>query len=204
MIEPVDPAAERAPGLRGPLLAAVALVVVAAGFAVWSFVAWSSAGDDVAAAEQRRTDARARLEALRTGGDLDFARTRDELSDTARTAIVTMNTLDYRKLDEGLADWADATTGELHDQIVGLTGDKRRQLADQQPVTSATVKSLAVKELDARAGTATVLAATRKSVATGGGEPKTTFERFQATLTDTDDGWKLDSLSQVAYQEPGS
>jgi Mce-associated membrane protein len=181
-----DSGAEEKPARfpRLPVVAlsvAVALVVAAASVAVWFGVAWFQAsGDD----------------------NLEFSGKRDEVDRVARTAIKTMNTLDYRKLDQGLADWADITTGPLHDEIVNLTPDKKKQLADAKPVTSANITSSAVKELDDRGGKATVIAAIEKTVQTADGKPQVSYQPLQANLTRTKDGWKLESLEPVQYVQP--
>jgi Mce-associated membrane protein len=169
---------------RWPVVAlsvSIALVVAAAAVATWFGIAWFNASHD---------------------DGLAYSGKRDDVDRIARTAIVTMNTLDYRKLDEGLASWADTTTGALHTEITGLTPDKKKQLTDAKPVTSAKVTSSAVKELDDRGGKATVIAAIEKTVQTGNGKPQPSYQRIQATMTRTGDGWKLDNLGPVPYAQP--
>jgi Mce-associated membrane protein len=163
------------------LSVSIALVVAAALVAGWFGVAWFNASNN---------------------DDLGFSGKRDEVDRVARNAIVTMNKLDYRKLDEGLAAWADATTGPLHDEIAGLTPDRKKQLKDAKPVTSAKITSSAVKELDDRGGKATVIAAIEKTVQTGNGKAQPSYQRIQATLTRTADGWKLENLGPVPYAQP--
>lgn len=180
-----EPADER-PGLGAKLpvvalSAAVALVVAAATVAVWFGISWVRAAND---------------------DGLAYSGTRDEVDRVARAAIRTMNTLDYRKLDEGLGNWADATTGTLHDEIVKLTEENKQQLRDAKSVTSAEVRSSAVRELDDRAGKATVIAAIRTTVKTGDKEPVEKYQRIEATLARTDAGWKLEGLGEVAYVQP--
>jgi len=177
-----DPGSRR--GSRLPVIAlsaAVALVVAAAAVAVWFGIAWLNASND---------------------DGLAFSSTRDEVDRVARAAIVTMNTLDYRKLDESLANWADATTGPLHDEIDKLTDEKKKQLTDAKPVTSAKVTSSAVKELDERGGKAVVIASIEKTVSTADGEPQPSYQRISATLLRTGDGWKLENLGPVPYAQP--
>ncbi|HEX2132534.1 MAG TPA: hypothetical protein VHH15_13345 [Actinophytocola sp.] len=164
------------------LTAAVALLVASVAVAGWFGVAWFQAAND---------------------DGLEYSRTRDEVDRVARAAIVTMNTLDYRDLDAGLANWSDATTGALHDEITKLGEEQKQALRDAKSVTSAEVRSSAVKELDARAGKATVIAAVKITVATGGGEPADKYQRLEASLARTDAGWKLDGIGQVPYAQPG-
>ncbi len=184
--EPVaEPAAEDKPPSRLPVVAlsvSIALVVAAAVVAgVFGFAWFNAANDD----------------------GIEYSSKRDEVDRVARAAIVTMNTLDYRKLDAGLASWADATTGPLHDEIEGLAPDKKKQLTDAKPVTSAKITSSAVKELDDRGGKATVIAAIEKTVQTADGKPQQSYQRISASLTRTEkDGWKLDNLGPVPYAQP--
>jgi Mce-associated membrane protein len=186
---PVDePAAEVAdePARRSQLpvialVVSVALVVAAATVAAIFGVSWFQANNDEG---------------------LEYSAKRDEVDRVARAAIITMNTLDYRKLDDGLANWADTTTGPLHDEIANLTPDKKKQLTDAKPVTSAKVTSSAVKELDDRGGKAVVLAAIEKTVSTADGKPQPSYQRIQATLQRTDAGWKLENLGPVPYAQP--
>lgn len=165
------------------LTGAVALLVAAATVAVWFGVAWFQAAND---------DGRA------------FSNTRDEVARVARAAIVTMNTLDHRKLDEGLADWSDATTGALHDEIAELSEKQKKALRDAKPVTSARILSSAVKELDDRSGKAVVIAAIEKTQTNADGKPVVSYQRVEATLSRTEEGgWKLEGLGPVRYAQPG-
>lgn len=185
----------------GPLLVAIALVVVAAGIAVWALVALVSANGDVSDAERAAAEAEDRLAELRADDDLVAAGVRDEVAKAARNAIAVMNTMDYREVDAGLAEWADVTTGDLHEEITGID---LPSLANAKSISEGTVVSVAVRELDPGAGTATVLAAVKVSVSTRGQEATDRHQRMEATLRRTDEGWKLDGIAQVPYVEPGS
>jgi Mce-associated membrane protein len=182
--QPAEPAEKPERASQWPVIAlsvSIALAVAAAAVAVWFGIAWFQASND---------------------DGLAYSSKRDEVDRVARAAIVTMNTLDYRKLDEGLSNWADTTTGPLHDEIANLTADKKKQLTDAKPVTSAKITSSAVKELDDRGGKATVIAAIEKTVSTADGKPQPSYQRIQATLTRTKDGWKLENLGPVPYAQP--
>lgn len=188
---------------RGPLLVATAAVVVAAGLAVSGLVALLSANDELSDAEAARGEAFARLAEARSD-DLEFARTRDEVAEFARHAVAVMNTMDHRTVDEDLAAWAEVSAGTLREEVTNLGEDRRKQLADARSVTEGEVLSLAVRELDARAGTATALAAVKVSVSTGGQDATNRYQRFEAALNRTDQGWRLTDLARVQYVEPGS
>jgi Mce-associated membrane protein len=164
------------------LTAAVALVVAAAAVAGWFGVAWFNAAND---------------------DSLEYSRVRDEVNRVGQAAVVTMNTLDYRKVDQGLKDWETATTGALHDEVVKGKQTSRDAIVAAQSVTKATVLSSAVSELDDRAGQASVLVALKVNVTVKGEEPKDKFMRLAAKLQRTEDGWKLYEIGQVPYLQPG-
>lgn len=164
------------------LTAAVALVVAAAAAAGWFGVAWFNAAND---------------------DSLAYSRVRDEVNRVGQAAVVTMNTLDYRKVDAGLKDWETATTGALHDEVVKGRQTSRDAIVAAESVTKATVLSSAVSELDDRAGQASVLVALKVNVTVKGEEPKDKFMRLAAKLQRTHDGWKLYEIGQVPYLQPG-
>lgn len=174
-------------------------MVVAAGVAVWALVSLVSANGDLDAAKRAAAEDGDRLAEIRA--DLASARDHDEVANAANKAIAVMNTLDYRDVDASLAEWADVTTGDLHEEIAGIDP---ALLVEAKSVSEGTVVSAAVRELDPRAGTATVLAAVQVSVSTQGQEATDRHQRMEATLRRTDEGWKLDGLGQVPYAEPGS
>jgi len=161
---------------------AIALVVAAAGFAGWYGVAWVRAEND---------------------DSLAYSQTRDEVNRVGQVAIVTMNTLDYKTVDQGLADWETATTGALHDEVVKGKKDSRDAIVAAESVTKATVLSSAVSELDDRAGQASILVALKVNVTVKGQEPADKFMRLAGKLQRTEDGWKLYEIGQVPYLQPG-
>lgn len=165
------------------LTAAVALLVAAIAVAGWFGVAWYQASND---------------------DGLKYSATREEVDRVARAAIQTMNTLDYRELDDGLANWADATTGTLHAEVTRLSENDKKSLRDAKWVASSEVRSLAVRELDERSGKAVVIAAVETTVSIGGAEPKTDFKRVEGTLLRTETGWKLDLLAPVQSAQPAA
>lgn len=160
------------------LAAATALAVAAGAVAVWFGVQWFSAEND---------------------DSLDYSKVRDDVTRVATAAVITVNTLDYRRVDEDLQNWADATTGTLHDEIAGIDDATRKTATDSKSVGSATVHSLAVRELDERAGTAIVIAAVQLDVTVEGQEPVAKYQRLEATMTRVNGEWKLESIGQVPF-----
>lgn len=179
------PAADASSGARLPqllLTGAVALVVAATAVAGWFGVSWIRAAND---------------------DSLSFSQTRDEVNRVGQAAIVTMNNLDYRKVDQGLKDWETATTGDLHNEILKGKKSSRDAIVAAQSVTQATVLSSAVSELDDRAGQASVLVALKVHVTVKGQQPTDKFMRLSGKLQRTGDGWKLYQIGQVPYLQPG-
>lgn len=127
------------------------------------------------------------------------AESRDALVITAKRDIATLNSLDYRKVNDGLKAWADASTGTLRDQFRQIDDENRKLLTEQKKVTTGRVVDAAVTELSQDAGT--VIAAVEITVrddAKKGSEPSVKRNRFSADFVKVGDGWKLENLQQVA------
>lgn len=141
-----------------------------------------------------------------TDQDPDRARaqTRNDVLIQARQAISTMNTLDYRKVEDGVKAWGQVTTGTFRDSLTQVSAEDEQLLAEQKKISVGRVVDAAVVDVDVEKGTATVIAAVEVTVqddATPGSEPTVKRNRFSAELLrDKGDGnrWKLESLQQVA------
>lgn len=137
----------------------------------------------------------------RSGHDpeADRAAWRDSALVAARQHVATMNTLDTRDVDAGLAAWAEVTTGTLHDQFAEVDEAERALLADQGTVSVGRVVDAAVLEVDAT--TATVIVAVEITVADEadpGAEPAVKRNRFRADLLRVGGAWKVEDLQQVS------
>ncbi|MFE7424472.1 hypothetical protein [Streptomyces sp. NPDC057545] len=162
---------------KNPLvMAALALTVVAAGGAVRGGWSWYGAAHEESAA---------------------YARTRDDALAAGEQAVQNMNTLDHRKLNEGLDGWEDSTTGDLHKQLVDGRSGFEKQIRAAETVSTAKVLSGAVTELDERAGKASVMVALRITVTAPKAEPAVKESRMLGQLTRTPEGWKLSALGQA-------
>lgn len=131
--------------------------------------------------------------------DLAMTQTRDVVLISATQNIAIMNSLDYRKVDQGLKAWLSVTTGTLHDQLADVGADDRKLLADQKKISTGKVVDAAVVDLDA--SSATVIAAveiTVKDVAHPDAKPTLKRNRFTADLIKVRGTWKLQNLQQVA------
>ncbi len=160
------------------LAGALAFAVAAGAVAVWFGVKWVNAEND---------------------DSLAYSKVRDDVTRVATAAVITVNSLDYRTVDEDLQNWSDATTGTLHDEIEGIDDATRKTATDSKSVGSAKVHSLAVRELDERAGSAIVIAAVQLDVTIEGEEPVAKYQRLEATMTRVDGVWKLESIGQVPF-----
>ena len=171
---PADPSQTAGTGTRAPLLLALAAAVAM----VIGLLAWWQADHDEALAR---------------------AAERDTLLIAARQHIETMNTLDHRKVEEGLADWESVTTGKLKDSIAQISDEEKQLLAEQKKISRGEVVDAAVTRLDA--DSATVIAAIEVTVEDGAdpsAEPTVKRNRFSATLVKDGDEWLIEDLQQVA------
>jgi Mce-associated membrane protein len=160
-----------------PLFAtALVLFVLAAGFAGWSGWSWASA----AAAAPPQS-----------------AQLRDQVLQSGEQAVLNFNTLDYRKVAQGLALWEQSSTGALHSEIVAGRAQFGRSIQLTKTVTTARILDGALTSLNARAGTASLIVAVQITVTPAHGPATTKQSRLAGRLTLTGSGWKLSELGQV-------
>jgi Mce-associated membrane protein len=169
-----------------PLLAvAIALVVIAAGFAAWTGWSWYQA---------------------KHSGSVAGARLRDEVLREGQQAVQNFNTLDYRRLDQGLNLWESSSTGTLHNEIASGRAQFEQEIRKARTVTTATVLEAALTSLNQPAHTANIIVALQITVKPPAGSPTTKQSRLEGTLQQTSSGWKLSTLGQVptGSAAPGS
>jgi Mce-associated membrane protein len=126
---------------------------------------------------------------------LAYSRQRDEALTDGRRAIAVLNTLDASsktRAQAGIRAWRAASTGPLQEELgrtVPKTGASAR----------GTVTEAAVTALDARAGTAELIATVRVDVTPAGSKtPTTDRKRLEAVLARTGEGeWKVKALDAV-------
>ncbi|MFF4870891.1 nuclear transport factor 2 family protein [Streptomyces sp. NPDC090109] len=167
----------RTPAGIGPALAvALVLTLVAGAFAAWAGRDWYAAAHDDSAA---------------------YGAQRDRVLAAGEQAVQNLNTLDHRRVDQGLDLWESSTTGELHQQLVDGRTEFAGQVKAAKTVTTARVLSGAVTELDDRAGRARLLVALRVTVTTPDSKSTDKDSRMLGELTRTDGRWKLSALGQA-------
>jgi Mce-associated membrane protein len=163
--------------LSDPLLAtALVLAVLAAAFAGWAGWSWYSAAHS---------------------GPPASAQLRDQVLQAGEQAVQNFNTLDYRKVAQGLSLWEQSSTGTLHDEITAGRAQFTRQIQQTKTVTTARILDGALTSLNARAGTASIIVAVQITVTPPSGSPATKQSRLAGRLTRTPAGWKLSALGQV-------
>jgi Mce-associated membrane protein len=158
------------------LAVAVALVIIAAGFAGWTGWSWYQA---------------------KHSGSVAGARLRDEVLREGQQAVQDFNTLDYRRLDQGLNLWESSSTGTLHREIASGRAQFEQEIRKARTVTTATVLEAALTSLDQQAHTANIIVALQITVQPQAGSPTTKQSRLEGTLQQTSSGWKLSALGQV-------
>jgi Mce-associated membrane protein len=153
---------------------AVVLVVLAAAFAGWGGWSWYRAAHS---------------------GPPASAQLRDQVLQAGEQAIQNFNTLDYRKVAQGLALWEQSSTGLLHDEIVAGRAQFERQIQQTKTVTTARILDGALTSLTGH--TASLIVAVQITVTPATGSPATKQSRLAGRLTRTPAGWKLSALGQV-------
>jgi Mce-associated membrane protein len=178
-----DEAPARAPAagarrwLSDPVFAtALVLVVLAAAFAGWAGLSWYSAAH---------------------AGPSASAQLRDRVLQAGEQAVQNFNTLDYRKVTQGLALWEQSSTGPLHGEIVAGRAQFARDIQQTKTVTTARILDGALTSLNARSGTANIIVALQITVTPVNGAPVTKQSRLAGRLTRTAAGWKLSALGEV-------
>jgi Mce-associated membrane protein len=111
--------------------------------------------------------------------------------------VQNFNTLDYRKVSQGLNLWEQSSTGTLHDEIAAGRAQFIRQIQQTKTVTTARILDGALTSLNARAGTASLIVAVQITVTPASGSPVTKQSRLAGRLTRVQGGWKLSALGQV-------
>lgn len=155
---------------------ALALVLIAGGFAAWTGWDWYAAAHDDSAG---------------------YAAQRDAALAAGEQAVQNLNTLDHRDVERGLDLWESSTTGDLHDQLATGRKEFAAQVRTAKTVTTARVLSGAVTELDDRAGRARILVALRVTVKASGAQRTDKDSRLLGELTRTGGRWKLSALGQA-------
>lgn len=177
------------PFLRGPLrivtLVVTVVAMVAFSAAGWFGMSWYRVAHD---------------KSLTLGID------REAVLRDAQRATLTLNTLDYRQVQDGLTLWEQAAAGSLLTLLRANRDSYARAITDSATVSVARVVDAAVASLDERSGTAYVLVGVDVTSQSEQGDPSCTQRRVRLEMLRVGDAWKVGTLAPVgdAYSEPGS
>jgi len=129
------------------------------------------------------------------------AQQRDTATQVATEGLLSLNTIDHRRIGATVDRWAGITTGALsHDVRTGRAEVVRRARHDRT-VASARLVQAAFTAFDAEAGTATVIAVLEISASKAGAKPTTTRNRFRVLVQREGGRWKLAYFETLAVQQ---
>lgn len=170
--------------LRTAALAVAVVAVVAFAAAGWFGVSWYRAAHD---------------KSLALGMD------RDAVLRDAQLATLTLNTLDYRRVQDGLTLWEQSAAGSLLTQLKANRVTYVKAITDSMTTSTAEVLDAAVAALDERSGTAQVFVGVDVTSQSEQGDPSCVHRRARLDMIRAGNAWKAGALDPVgdAYSEAG-
>jgi len=170
--------------LRTAILAVAVVVAVASAAAGWFGVSWYRAAHD---------------KSLALGVD------RDAVLRDAQTAMINLNTLAYRRVQDGLTLWEQSAVGSLLTQLHANRNTYARAITDSAATTTARVLDAAVASLDQRSGTAQVLVGADVTSQSVQADPSCAHRRVRLEMIRVGDTWKVGTFAPVGdgYSERG-
>ncbi|MET7858056.1 hypothetical protein ABZS81_12660 [Streptomyces sp. NPDC005318] len=136
----------------------------------------------------------------RADDTLAYAKSRDAALTAGKHRLARLNSMDgadASRVDTGLQQWLDASTGPLHDQLARTRAKDASALKKSGSTARGTVTDAALTALDERTGTAELIATVDIKVTERTGKSGTQRKRFEATLARTADGWKVKALTAI-------
>ncbi|MGH3696381.1 MAG: hypothetical protein ACRDRX_20705 [Pseudonocardiaceae bacterium] len=133
---------------------------------------------------------------------LASALARDTVLQDAQQATINLNTLDHRRVSDGLALWEQSATGSLLEEVRANRATYARVITGSGTTTTARVLDGAVALLDERAGTARVLVGVDVTSVRAGGEAGCVRRRIQLEMRRDQTVWKVDKLAPVGSANP--
>jgi Mce-associated membrane protein len=130
---------------------------------------------------------------------------REAVLQDAQRATMTLNTLDYQHVQDGLSRWEQVSTGSLLTQLRANRDSYTHAITDSTTVSTANVLDAAVTTLDERAGSAQVLVAVDVTSQIDKADPGCAHRRVHLDMTRSAGGWKVANLTPVGdtYSELG-
>jgi Mce-associated membrane protein len=167
--------------LRTATLAVAVLAVLAFIVAGWFGVAWYRAAHD---------------------DSLSRGVARDAVLQDAQQTVTNLNTVDHRRVQEGLTLWEQSAAGWLLGEVRTNRDNYARAITDSKTTTTARVIDGAVAALDEDSGTARVLVGVDVTSQFDGGGPSCVRRRIQLDMRRDGDAWKIDKLVPVGDAFP--
>ena len=127
---------------------------------------------------------------------------RDAVLRDAQQATINLNTLDYRRVQDGLTLWEQSATGSLLDEVRANRDTYARAITDAGTTTTARTLGSAVVELNESAGTARVLVGVDVTSQREHGNPSCVRRRIQLEMRHDGAVWKVDRLAPVGAANP--
>jgi Mce-associated membrane protein len=127
---------------------------------------------------------------------------RDGALRDAQQAAVNLNTLDYRRVQDGLNLWEQSATGTVLKEVQSNRANYARAITDSKTTTTARALDGAVADINERAGTARVLVGVDVTSKPAQGDATCLRWRMQLEMLRTDNAWKVDKLAPVGTSSP--
>lgn len=142
-----------------------------------------------------------------TGEQAELASARNAVADSARDAVQAVTEVDYQNPDRFFERSRAVSTEAFGKQLTQAEDSLRKALAQAKTKVETSVTDVAVQELNARKGTATVLAVANTDI-TQGDRNATKVLRLQGQMERVSTGggkeWKLAGLSEVPVVGSGA
>lgn len=127
---------------------------------------------------------------------------REEVLQDAQQAAISVNTLDYRRVQGGFELWEQSATGAALEDFRTHRDDYVRQVVASKATSTARVREGAVAELDDGAGIALVVIGVDVTYLPEQREASCDRQRLRLQMKRTPDGWKVEQLTRVGSLEP--
>lgn len=138
-----------------------------------------------------------------SGDQAEISSARDEASAAAQGAIAAFTQFDYRQPEEYANSQIAVSTDEWAKQIEPNKKRLSEVIAKSKQVATSKILDIAVDELNAHEGKASVIASLEATV-TRGEENATKRIRIQVDMTRVDGVWKVAGIDQVSVVPPGA
>lgn len=172
-------------------MVSIGLLVIAAVCAGWLGWRWNDSPGSSSASTTATTGTTA------TGKGASSSQLVRTVLEQGEKDVQNFNTLSYRNLAQGLANWKNSSTGTLRTETTSGWSTFAKQVTKLQTVSTATILDAALTSLNGQNGTAGIIVALQVTVKPAKGSAATKRSRLEGTLTRTSSGWKLSSLGEV-------